>query len=48
MKFLDSHFLDYLQSVESVSLHPILTKKLKTFLIILRNLKILYFTGLVV
>ena len=45
MKFLDSHFIDYLQSVESVSLHPILTKKLKTFPDNIKKLKNIIFYG---
>ena len=31
MKFLDSHFDEYIQSVTDISLHPTITKKLQAF-----------------
>jgi len=45
MKFLDSHFDEYIQSINKVSLHPIITKKLQSFPSNLNNLRNVIFYG---
>jgi len=45
MKFLDSHFNEYIQSVNKVSLHPTLTKQLQTFPSNITDLKNVIFYG---
>ena len=45
MKFLDSHYEEYIQSVNNVSLHPTLTKKLQSFPDNLNEVKNVIFYG---
>ena len=45
MKFLDSHYEEYIQSVNNVSLHPTLTKKLQSFPDNLNQVKNVIFYG---
>jgi hypothetical protein len=45
MKFLDSHYDEYIQSVNNISLHPILTKKLQSFPDNLNQVKNVIFYG---
>ena len=45
MKFLDSHYEEYIQSVNNISLHPTLTKKLQSFPSNLNNLRNVIFYG---
>ena len=45
MKFLDSHYEEYIQSVNNISLHPTLTKKLQSFPDNLNQVKNVIFYG---
>ena len=45
MKFLDSHYEEYIQSVNNVSLHPTITKKLQSFPDNLNQVKNVIFYG---
>jgi len=45
MKFLDSHYEEYIQSVNNVSLHPTITKKLQSFPDNLNEVKNVIFYG---
>lgn len=45
MKFLDSHFDEYIQSINKISLHPTITKKLQSFPSNLNNLRNVIFYG---
>jgi hypothetical protein len=45
MKFLDSHYEEYIQSVNNISLHPTLTKKLQSFPDNLNEVKNVIFYG---
>ncbi len=45
MKFLDSHYEEYIQAVNNISLHPTLTKKLQSFPDNLNQVKNVIFYG---
>ena len=45
MKFLDSHYEEYIQSVNNISLHPTITKKLQSFPDNLNQVKNVIFYG---